>query len=67
MGANSIIDPFTYYFSYLFEEMGICDVELIQLVPTWRNISSGNEGFSKRIYRLLIDVKLMKDTSRLKS
>lgn len=52
-------DPLVDYFSQMFEDLGRCDVEPIQLVPAWRNLRSGKDGVSKRLERFLVAEKLL--------
>jgi hypothetical protein len=65
-GENVEQDPLANYFSQLFEDLGLCDMEPIQLVPTWRNLRSGKEGVSKRLDRFLIAKRILEEVERLK-
>jgi hypothetical protein len=42
-------------------------VEIVKIVPTWRNARRGREGISKRLDRFLIFDNTMEDISKIKS
>jgi hypothetical protein len=43
-----------YFFNHFFEIQNIIDVELVKIVPTWRNGRKGREGISKRLDRFFL-------------
>jgi hypothetical protein len=49
--GKAIWDLIDEYFSHLFVELGLCDVENIKLVLKWRNFISGSEGVSETLDR----------------
>jgi hypothetical protein len=49
----------------MVKDLGLCDVEPLELVPTWTNFRSGTEGVSKRLDRFLIAKKVLEDADRL--
>jgi hypothetical protein len=46
--------------SHMYEYVGLCDVEHIQLVPTWRNLRSGKDGVSKNLDRFMVEENILK-------
>jgi len=45
----------------MFEEMGLCDVENVQIVPTWRSFRSRRGRVSKRINKFMVVEKLLEE------
>jgi hypothetical protein len=48
------MDNIIEYFLHKIEEFGLCSVEPVRLMPTWRNFKVGEESISKRLDRFLI-------------
>jgi len=55
------------YFIQMFEDLGLCDLEPISLIPTWRNFRKGKDGISTRVYIFLVAEKIMEEMEKLKS
>jgi hypothetical protein len=36
------------------DEMGVCDLELVEFQPTWRNLRMGDERIQKRLGRFIL-------------
>jgi hypothetical protein len=60
-GENARLGPLEEYFSHLFKELCLFYVELIEMVPTWRNFGSGNERVSNRF---MVTKKVIEEASR---
>jgi len=65
-GDVAKMDPPIDYFVHNIEEVRLCDVQPISLVPTWRNKRARKEECSKRLDHFLVSKKLMKDSHRIK-
>ena len=50
----------------MFEELGICNVQLINMVPHWTNIRSGNEWMSIRFNMFMVVEWVMMEYFRIK-
>jgi hypothetical protein len=45
----------------MFEEIRLCDVMPINMVPTWRKFGVGEEGVSKSLDRFMVVERVMEE------
>jgi hypothetical protein len=60
-------DPLGDYFSQLFENIQLVDLEPIKIVLTWRNVGRGREGISKRKDQFPMEEPLFSENIKIKS
>jgi hypothetical protein len=53
-GARAKQDTLAGYFTHECEDLSLCDIEPIELVPTWRDFISGSEKVSEIHYRKVL-------------
>jgi endonuclease/exonuclease/phosphatase family metal-dependent hydrolase len=53
-GDVARVDPLQHYFSHLVQYGDLVDVELVKILPTWRNGRKGQDYIAKRLDRFLI-------------
>jgi len=58
-GDSTRVDPLQHYFSQLIQAGGLVDVELVKILPTWRNGRKGPNYIEKRLDQFLISEKLV--------
>jgi exonuclease III len=58
-GPRSSLDPLTDYFTHLLDTLGLLDLSLAKLQPTWRNLRTGDARVSKCLDRFLLTEDLV--------
>ena len=58
-GISARRDDLSSYFANLFESMELVDIQLLKLMPTWRNNKSGDQAISKRLDRFMLSENLL--------
>jgi hypothetical protein len=66
LGPLAHVDPLTYYFMRKFDDLGLYDIELIKIKPTWRNKRVGDDRIEKRLDIFLISESLVSNSIRLR-
>jgi hypothetical protein len=53
-GPSAHPDPQTYFFSHLLATNGLIDIVPTKLIPTWRNLRTGEAHVEKQLDRFVI-------------
>jgi hypothetical protein len=59
--------PLVDYFSNIFEDLNLVDVEPHKVVLTWENSRRGRDGIEKRLDQFLVAERFMEEASRYKT
>lgn len=58
--------PLENFFSNIFVDLNLVDVEPLILVPTWRNYRRGSEAIPKRLDMFLVVGNILDEAARYK-
>jgi hypothetical protein len=66
-GTSALVDSLAGFFKALFIKNNLVDVVPIEVVPTWHNGRSGDDGIAKRLDRIYVVEDLITSTMRYRT